>query len=189
LFPQSLSAGPQFLQTLADGRCMGDRSQWLWWLVLAAVTVVVIDAGPSSSSQLNASASVESLANELDQTARLGDPADPDTRATESADLAESVDSWLPVEPVLEGEPQRYGDDEFFDKLWDECEAGSGPACESLFNASPVGSEYEQFGVSCGERPGILDCRRQLRDGEVISYSQSADFEPVHDLDLGTIPG
>lgn len=48
--------------------------------------------------------------------------------------------------------PYTYGDDPDLDDLWDECEAGSGSACDTLFFQSPVGSEYEAFGNTCGNR-------------------------------------
>lgn len=50
------------------------------------------------------------------------------------------------------------GDDPTLDQLWDACEAGSGAACDELFEASPSGSDYEEFGVSCGDRPDVLNC-------------------------------
>jgi hypothetical protein len=43
-----------------------------------------------------------------------------------------------------------YGDDPELDALWDACEAGDGVACDDLFRRSPVGSEYETFGGTCG---------------------------------------
>ncbi|MFP4234389.1 MAG: trypsin-like peptidase domain-containing protein [Nitriliruptoraceae bacterium] len=45
-----------------------------------------------------------------------------------------------------------YGDDPVLDRLWDACEGGDMPACDELFVESPVGSSYERFGDSCGER-------------------------------------
>ncbi|QGG94980.1 DUF2510 domain-containing protein [Actinomarinicola tropica] len=48
--------------------------------------------------------------------------------------------------------PDTYGDDPSLDVLWEECEAGDGAACDDLYMESPVGSEYEEFGRSCGGR-------------------------------------
>lgn len=45
-----------------------------------------------------------------------------------------------------------YGSDPYLDGLWDECEAGDMGACDDLYMASPFGSEYEEFGDTCGER-------------------------------------
>jgi hypothetical protein len=56
-------------------------------------------------------------------------------------------------------QPMDYGDDRALDRLWDGCEAGDGEACDRLFAQSPVGSEYEQFGLTCGNRNRVLDCR------------------------------
>ena len=45
-----------------------------------------------------------------------------------------------------------YGDDPELDALWDECAAGGDASCDDLYWSSPLGSEYESFGESCGER-------------------------------------
>lgn len=45
-----------------------------------------------------------------------------------------------------------YGSDSFLDRLWDECEAGDFISCDDLYDESPVGSEYEYFGDTCGYR-------------------------------------
>ena len=44
------------------------------------------------------------------------------------------------------------GDDAALDALWDSCAAGSGQACDDLFFQAPLGSEYERFGTTCGDR-------------------------------------
>ncbi len=54
--------------------------------------------------------------------------------------------------------PITLGDDPQLDRLWQECADGSGAACDELFAQSPIGSEYEQFGVTCGDRNEVLDC-------------------------------
>lgn len=53
------------------------------------------------------------------------------------------------VEPLG---PQTFGDDPELDGLWADCEAGSGAACDALFDAAPLGSDYERFGATCGGR-------------------------------------
>jgi hypothetical protein len=45
-----------------------------------------------------------------------------------------------------------YGSDDVLDALADDCEAGDFDACDTLFNESPVGSAYEEYGDSCGGR-------------------------------------
>lgn len=47
---------------------------------------------------------------------------------------------------------QSYGDDPELDALWDKCEDGDGEACDDLYFNSPFGSEYEEFGDTCGGR-------------------------------------
>jgi hypothetical protein len=48
-----------------------------------------------------------------------------------------------------------YGDNPILDRLWDQCEDGDGEACDELYFTSEVGSEYEEFGDTCGGRvPG-----------------------------------
>ena len=54
--------------------------------------------------------------------------------------------------------PVTYGDDPELDELWDLCDAGDGVACDELWSRAPIGSEYERFGVTCGEREEILNC-------------------------------
>ncbi len=54
--------------------------------------------------------------------------------------------------------PSNYGDDPALDQLWDQCEDGSGAACDELFNTSPLDSGYEQFGLTCGDRPDVAKC-------------------------------
>lgn len=56
-------------------------------------------------------------------------------------------------------EPVGLGDDPHLDRLWLACEEGSGEACDQLFDQAPVNSVYETFGLTCGDRPDILDCR------------------------------
>lgn len=59
-----------------------------------------------------------------------------------------------------------YGDDPALDALWDECEAGDGEACDDLWRLSPVGSRYEEFGDTCGDRvqAGTVFCATQDLD-------------------------
>jgi hypothetical protein len=57
-----------------------------------------------------------------------------------------------------------YGDDATLDQLWDSCEAGDGQACDDLYFQSPPGSQYEQFGDTCGNRfeAGTVVCTSEL---------------------------
>jgi hypothetical protein len=69
-------------------------------------------------------------------------------------------------EPPTPPAPDTLGDDDRLDdrldELWRQCDDGWGLACDRLFNQSPLGSDYERFGVSCGNRPGVLHCQIEL---------------------------
>lgn len=54
--------------------------------------------------------------------------------------------------------PQKPGDDPRLDLLYEACAKGDGQACDSLFDAAPPGSEYEEFGVTCGGRTREKRC-------------------------------
>lgn len=45
-----------------------------------------------------------------------------------------------------------YGDNPELDALWDSCEGGDETACDDLYWESGVGTEYEEFGRTCGGR-------------------------------------
>lgn len=44
------------------------------------------------------------------------------------------------------------GTDAELDALWISCDGGSAEACDDLYFESPLGSDYEAFGFSCGGR-------------------------------------
>lgn len=52
----------------------------------------------------------------------------------------------------VDGGANEYGDDPALDVLFDQCEAGDGAACDELYWTSPLGSRYEAFGNTCGNR-------------------------------------
>jgi hypothetical protein len=90
------------------------------------------------------------LAEELVATCRTA------RQALAFADAGADTDETSgPVEP---GRPETLGDDPSLDRLWRACEEGSGSACDRLFAEAPPGSGYETFGLSCGDRPDILNC-------------------------------
>jgi len=53
---------------------------------------------------------------------------------------------------AIDPDAQSYGDDPTLDAYWDACEAGDPDACDNLSWESPWDSEYEQFGITCGNR-------------------------------------
>lgn len=63
-----------------------------------------------------------------------------------------------PDETSARRQPQRRGDDPNLDLLYDACESGNGQACDTLFENAPPGSEYEEFGVTCGGRTREKRC-------------------------------
>ncbi|MDH4276444.1 MAG: hypothetical protein OEZ14_05685 [Acidimicrobiia bacterium] len=71
----------------------------------------------------------------------------------DGVDVVEDPDALASVDG-----PDTLGDDPALDSLWRSCEGGSGAACDDLFEQAPVGSDYERFGVSCGDRDEILRC-------------------------------
>jgi hypothetical protein len=76
--------------------------------------------------------------------------------------IQESVTRSATPEPsarlaMVEG-PHTLGDDEALDQLWHQCADGDGDACDRLFRAAPAGSDYETFGLTCGDRPDVLHC-------------------------------
>jgi S1-C subfamily serine protease len=60
---------------------------------------------------------------------------------------ADDWEDWLPARPDA---AWTYGDDPELDGLWDACEDGDLEACNELYWRSPVGSEYEAYGATCG---------------------------------------
>lgn len=65
--------------------------------------------------------------------------------------------------------PQAPGDDPGLDALYEACGAGSGLACDRLFDAAPVGSAYEEFASTCGERTKELTCAEVYPDPPGVS--------------------
>jgi len=83
-----------------------------------------------------------------------------------------------------------YGDDATLDALWDACEQGDGQACDDLYFQSPLGSEYESFGDTCGGQvldSPVFSCVDELSDtdgGEPVaggSYGDDAGLDALWD--------
>jgi hypothetical protein len=66
-------------------------------------------------------------------------------------------------------QPVTLGDDPVLDDLWHRCGDGSGAACDQLFDRAPPNSDYESFGLSCGNRPDILQCALEMDSGSAQS--------------------
>ncbi len=76
--------------------------------------------------------------------------------------------AWDPPEALADAvQPVGFGDDLILDRLWVACDEGSGAACDQLFEDAPINSAYETFGLTCGDRPDVLDCTELDRvDGD-----------------------
>lgn len=46
----------------------------------------------------------------------------------------------------------KYGDDPYLDSLYNQCADGDDWACQTLWEESPIDSEYESFAITCGGR-------------------------------------
>lgn len=71
------------------------------------------------------------------------------------ADYSVAEDGTLQPGPDATTEtdqPMAYGEDESLDAMYDACAAGDSAQCDQLFLRSPLGSDYESFGRTCGGR-------------------------------------
>jgi len=68
------------------------------------------------------------------------------------------------------GQGDNYGDNDTLDALWNACEGEDWAACDQLYFDSPLGSAYESFGDTCGNRTdGGLLCVDELGSGAAPS--------------------
>jgi hypothetical protein len=71
-----------------------------------------------------------------------------------------------------------YGTDFVLDLLWDWCDAGEMWACDQLFAVSGSGTDYEEFGASCGGRVETDEWCTILYDApEAETFGDSADLD------------
>ena len=103
------------------------------------------------------SVEVSNCVTGLSEGLRRGDSQDQLIEACERAEEMLHAPKEVPEEMAFAG-PVSYGDDPELDRLWDRCAAGDVSACDELWEAAPIGSEYERFGVTCGEREEVLNC-------------------------------
>ncbi|MEO0492530.1 MAG: hypothetical protein AAF081_03850 [Actinomycetota bacterium] len=91
----------------------------------------------------------------------LGD-ADPPIEAVEA--VASCLLGDLDVDLNLDTDGDGTLIDAQLDEWYAQCEAGDGAACDNLYFQSPIGSEYEAFGNTCGNRipEGALSCADEL---------------------------
>jgi hypothetical protein len=79
--------------------------------------------------------------------------ASPPTSAP-SASSGSSTDSTGGMPPAG-GPPDGLGDDPVLDQYAQSCHDGDMNACDTLYNDSQVGSDYETYGGTCGGRQPI----------------------------------
>jgi hypothetical protein len=51
-------------------------------------------------------------------------------------------------------------------RLRQRCRDGYGADCDQLFELAPPDSDDERFGLSCGDRPTVLDCATLVPEAE-----------------------
>ncbi len=84
-------------------------------------------------------------------------------------------------------EGDAYGDNPDLDALYDGCTAGDAEACDELYWTSPVGSAYEAYGNTCGDRfpDGVLTCVSAMDGGDIpdaaMNYGDDPAFDALYD--------
>ncbi|HEY9377179.1 MAG TPA: toll/interleukin-1 receptor domain-containing protein [Jiangellaceae bacterium] len=74
-----------------------------------------------------------------------------DTNQGSDGSTVDDSDGGSAAEPEAEVR-DTYGDDPDLDVAWDGCSAGDFAVCDSLYYDSPLNSEYETYGATCGDR-------------------------------------
>jgi len=76
-----------------------------------------------------------------------------------------------------------YGDDIELDRLWDLCASGDQEACDELFWLSPIDSEYEMFGSTCGltTEPTTGGCATTFANPEAFAYGDDPRLDALYD--------
>jgi hypothetical protein len=81
------------------------------------------------------------------------------------ADEDGSADGSSDDRTTDDGVAWTYGDDPELDALWEGCEAGDWQACDDLFDESEDGSDYQEYGYTCGHRTdGRYYCEDEFTD-------------------------
>jgi hypothetical protein len=120
------------------------------------------------------------------------------TSTKRQADEARNEDSPDDVEVPDAEEPGDLGNDERFDRLADECFEGDPSSCDDLFRESDLGSDYEEYGSTCGGRtndgqsgrcitiypdPDFAELRRECADGNDAACDDLYTDTPIGSLD------
>lgn len=118
------------------------------------------------------------------------DPPPPDPTTPSSVWTPEDEPTDEPTEGPDDVWPDAYGDDAHLDALWDACTAGDPASCESLYYESPLGSQYEAWGATCGglttgggceqEAPPVTEFSEYARVSTWYSPAEADDSMWVH---------
>ncbi len=77
----------------------------------------------------------------------------------------------------------QYGSDSDLDILWDLCDGGRYWACDVLYQISEVGSQYENFGGTCGDRIDTLEwCTDEFNAPVPEDYGDDGYLDSLWDL-------
>jgi hypothetical protein len=155
-----------------------------------AVAGVVTEMAPSDGFQLVPLAYTYDHLRETIAELSTGDGVESDCDAAGAR--PELPDGWGDDLPQDHG-PFGYGDDPELDALWDACADGDWAACDELYWSSPVSSDYEAFGASCGDREAAYGTCEYLMDvpdvpvdsdpwpDEPETYGDDADLDRLWD--------
>lgn len=83
----------------------------------------------------------------------------------EEAEIA-AEECGVDIGPGIEA-GDTYGDNPTLDVLWDACADGDGAACDRLYEISELGSDYERFGGTCGDRYATIFDAPLRCEGEI----------------------
>jgi hypothetical protein len=157
--------------------------------IIAAVAVVALVLGGLAFVAFGGDDDKQDVSSETTTTEKADGPGGKEG-ASDEGDKGED-----PTATTASGGAQAYGDDPALDALYDECEAGDFQACDDLYMDSPFGSEYEDFGDTCGERNepqgycvdlysdgGGDDGSTDSIDGSgAMSYGDNAQLDALYD--------
>lgn len=125
------------------------RNKLIAWIVLGVVLLVAVVVGILFATGV--------FGGEGDDGAESRESTRETATETETATEPEPDPSTSDL-PTLPGEDPTtdsvsagaYGSDRELDMLYDQCQSGMMASCDELFISSPVGSEYEEFAMTCG---------------------------------------
>ena len=78
-------------------------------------------------------------------------------------------------------DPQSYGDDAYFDNLWELCDLGDWDACDRLGTEALLGSNYARHGFTCGNRRTALQGAPCASSMIHSSYGDNPHFDGLWD--------